>query len=138
MQNEKMQSKLLRLITLLAILVCLPLQGLAAVVMPACQAHGKMTEMHAGASHVQASDDCDHHSVKNSVDCDHHHDNAPQSKKSPCDKCFSCYLSATQAVFSQLLVVDALGVTVRVAAPLSDMSDALPSSLYHPPRSTFA
>jgi len=133
-----MQSKLLRLITLLAILICLPLQGLAAVVMPACEAHGQMTEMSSGVGQAQAPDDCDHHSVTNAEDCDHHHNQAPHSKNSPCDKCFSCYLSATQAVFTQLLAVDALGVTVMVAAPLDDMSDALPSPLYHPPRFTFA
>jgi len=125
-QNKNMHSKLTRLITLLAILVCLPLQGLAAVTMPACQAHGQKMEMHADVGQAQASDHCDHH------------DKAPQSKNSPCDKCFYCYLSATQAVSPHLLTVDALGVTVMVAAPLAGMSDALPSSLYHPPRSTFA
>lgn len=134
-----MHSKLARLVTLLAILVCLPLQGLAAVTMPACQAHGQEMELHAVAGQAQASDNFDHHSyAKNSVDCDHHHDKAPQSKNSPCDKCFSCYLSATQAISPHHLTVDALGVAVMVAAPLVDMSDAHPSSLYHPPRSAFA
>jgi hypothetical protein len=133
-----MHSKLTRLITLLAILVCLPLQGLAAVAMPACQTHGQQMAMHADADRAQASDDCDHDDVKRSVDCDHHHDKTHQSKSSPCDKCFSCYLSATQAVLPQLLAVDAIGVAVKIAAPQSGMSDALPSSLYHPPRTTFA
>ncbi len=133
-----MYCKLTRLITLIVLLICLPLQGVAAVVMPACQSHGQSTEMHANVAHVQASDDCNHHSVNNSVDCDHPHDKAPQSKKSPCDKCFSCYLSATQAVSPQLLSIDAFGVAVKVAASLAGMSDALPSPLYHPPRSTFA
>lgn len=133
-----MHSKLTRLITLLAIMICLPLQGLAAVTMPACQAHGQKMEMHADVGQAQASDDCDHHEIKHSDDCDHHHDQSPQSKKSPCDKCFSCYLSATQAVSPHLLTVDALGVTVMVATPLAGMSDTFPSSLYHPPRPTFA
>ena len=133
-----MHSKLTRMITFLTILVCLPLQGLAAVAMPACQAHGQKMAMHADADQAQASDDCDHHEVKHSADCDHQHDKAPQSNNSPCDKCFSCYLSVTQAVFPQLLTVDALGVTVMVAAPLANMREALPSSLYHPPRPTFA
>lgn len=133
-----MHSRLTRLITLLAILVCLPLQGLAAVTMPACQAHGQNMAMHSDVGQAEASDDCDHHEVKHSADCDHHHDQAPHSKNSPCDKCFSCYLSATQAVSPQLLTVDAFGVMVMVATPLAGMSDALPSSLYHPPRPTFA
>lgn len=138
MQNEYMHSRLTRLIMLLAILVCLPLQGLAAVTMPACQAHGQTMEMHADAGRAQASDHCDHPENKYSADYEHHHDKAPQSKSSPCDKCFSCYLSATQAVFPHLFAVDALGVTVMLAAPLADMRDALSSSLYHPPRPTFA
>lgn len=137
MQNKNMHSKLTRLITLLAILLCLPLQGLAAVTMPACQAHGQKMEMHEDVGQAQVSDHCDHHDVRH-ADCNHHHDQAPKSKNSPCDKCFSCYLSATQAVFTQLLAVDALGVTVMIAAQLDDMSDALPSPLYHPPRPTFA
>ena len=133
-----MRSKLTRLIMLMAILVCLPLQGLAAVTILACQAHEQKMAMHADVGQTQASDPCNHHEIKHSDDCDHHHDKAPQSKNSPCDKCFSCYLSATQAVFPHLLAVDAPGVTVMVAAPLAGMSDALPSSLYHPPRPTFA
>ncbi len=131
-----MHSRSSRLITLLVILICLPLQGLAAVVMPACQAHGQMVEMHAEATPTQA-DGCTHHIASTGMDGSPN-DQAPHSMPSSCNTCFYCYLSATQAVPLPPLAVDVIGVAVMVAAPLAGIPDAPPSPLYHPPRPTFA
>jgi hypothetical protein len=122
-----MHSKLSRVMTLLAILVCLPLQGLAAVTMPSCQAHQQSMEMHADAGDMM---DMSH--------CGHHHDGNPQAKKAPCDKCFACYLSAAQALVSYSTPFMAHGASPMVAGLVKEVQNPVPSPLFHPPRPTFA
>jgi hypothetical protein len=125
--NAAMSSKLTRLIVLFAMLVCLPLQGLAAATMPACQADGKNMAAASNASQVLMM-----------AGCDHTHDGATPTKKSPCDHCVSCQLSVTQAF---LPVSPALGFNVAagvVAAAPAQIPDSLPSSLFRPPRLTLA
>jgi hypothetical protein len=124
--NEIMYSKLSRLITLFAILVCLPLQGLAAVTMPSCQAHGQQMEMHIDADQSGDMSYCDHH------------DSDQPSKNAPCDKCFSCYLSAAQAIIPFNISIELDGVTPKVTGPVAEIPDSFTSSLFRPPRSTFA
>lgn len=121
-----MYSKLSRFITLFAILVCLPLQGLATVTMPSCPAHGQKTEMHVDVIKAGDMSHCEHH------------DSDRQSKNAPCDKCFACYLSVAQAIMPFSIVVELNGVSPMVATLQSGMPDSLPASLFHPPRSTFA
>jgi len=121
-----MHSKLIRLITLFVILVCLPLQGLAAVAMPACQAQHQNMEMHnAGQAGVMSH-------------CGHCHDDGQPSKSAACDQCFTCHLSAAQAIIPFSLPMAIKGVAPMVAAPLAGTSDSLPSSLFRPPRLTLA
>ncbi|OIQ84900.1 hypothetical protein GALL_332600 [mine drainage metagenome] len=122
-----MHSKLNRLIMLFAILICLPLQGLAAVTMPSCHVHDQKMEMHVDADHSEVMSHCDHH-----------HDGDHSNKNTPCDKCFSCYLSATMAMISFNISVELNGVSPMVAGPALEISDLVPSPLFHPPRSTFA
>lgn len=121
--NVLMHSKLSRLMTLFVILICLPLQGLAAVTMPSCQAHGQKIEMHAVAGDMA---DMSH--------CDHHHDGKAQPKKAPCDKCVACYLSAAQALISFVMSVNTPGVSPMVAGLVKEVSDPVTSSLFHPLR----
>jgi hypothetical protein len=122
-----MHSKLNRLIALCAILICLPLQGMAAVTMPSCHVHGQNTEMHVDADHSEAM-----------PHCSHHHDGDHSNKNTPCDKCFSCYLSATLAMIPFNIAVELNGVSPMVAGPTLEILDSIPSPLFHPPRSTFA
>jgi hypothetical protein len=117
-----MHSRPSRIVTLLAILICLPLQGLAAVTMPSCQIHDQKTEMHFDANNSQSM-----------AHCSHHHDDRQKSKNSSCNKCINCYLVATAIIpFSMLLIIN--GVTPLVAAPVADIPDSLQTSLFHPPR----
>ena len=124
-----MYLKVTRLFTLFTVLICLPFQGLAAVAMPTCAAHDQKAEVHADAGVMV---DMTH--------CDHHHDGKSQSqtKKAPCDKCFSCYLSATQAIVPFAIAVNALGATTIVAGPIKEFRNQVLPPLFHPPRLTFA
>lgn len=127
-----MHSKLSRLIVLFALLVCLPLQGLAAVTMPACLAHGQEMVIHADVDQTEVMSHCDQHR-----DSDHQSKNHP-SKNAPCDKCISCYLSASMAIMPSNLSVGMDGVARMAASLVTQILDSVPSSLYYPPRSIFA
>jgi hypothetical protein len=121
-----MYSQLTKFIVLLALMVCLPLQGLAAVTMPSCQAHDTKMEMHVATGHADSMERCEHHAA------DH------VTKKSPCDKCLSCYLSAAQAIIPFNIAFD-----LSTANPMIDTLtlvtlNAVPSSHFHPPRTTLA
>ncbi|CAG4884963.1 conserved exported protein of unknown function [Georgfuchsia toluolica] len=122
-----MYSRLSRLMTLFAILICLPLQGLAAVTMPSCQAHGQKMEMQATTGEMA---DMSH--------CDHHHNGKPQPKKAPCDKCFACYLSTAQAIIPFVMSVKASGASPMNDGLTREIPEPVPSSLFHPPRSILA
>lgn len=121
--NQTMYSKLTRLITLFALLICLPLQGLAAVTMPSCQMHGQKMAMQADAV---AMSHCNHHSKEQ------------PSKQVPCDKCFSCHLSAAQTMIPFNISVVSGGVAPMIANITQEVPDAVPSSLFHPPRTILA
>ncbi len=131
-----MHSNLARSVTTFAILICLPIQGMAAVVMPACQTHGQKLEMHTIINESDANSDFVHHQVQLSSNCDQHHTDGHQTKSSPCDKCFFCYLSTTQAVIPLIISIDVISAVIIAAAPSAVVPDAISVSLYHPPRST--
>lgn len=94
--------------------------------MPSCQAHEQKMEMHVAADHSDGMSHCDQH------------DSGQPSKNAPCDKCFSCYLGATQAIIPFNFSVESIGGTPMIAGPAAEIPDSIPSSLFHPPRSTFA
>ncbi len=121
-----MYSRLSRLITLFAILICLPLQGLAAVTMPSCQSHGQKMEIQIDAGQANTMSHCDSH------------DGDQPSKNTPCDKCFNCYLNAAQAITPFNLFVEVNGNAPMFAGPVAEIPDSVPSSLFHPPRPIFA
>lgn len=118
-----MYSRLSRLMALFAILICLPLQGLAAVTMPFYMAHQQTMEMNAAAGDMA---DMSH--------CGHRHDGNPQPKKAPCDKCLVCYLSAAQALVPFVMPVDAPDGALLVTGQTRGIPEPIPASLFHPPR----
>lgn len=121
-----MYYKLSRLITLFVILACLPLQGLAAVTMPSCQMHDSKAVMYVGADHSGNMSHCDHH-------------NADQpTKKTPCDKCFACHSIVAQAITPFNISVEFSGSSPMFTSQMTEIPDTVPSSLFHPPRLTFA
>jgi len=123
-----MCSKPIRFVTLLVMLICLPLQGLAAVTMPSCQAHDQKMEMQVDTDNAQ-SQAMDH--------CSHHGDIDQKSKNTTCNKCISCYLVATAMIpFSMLISTN--GDAILVPAIAADIPDFLLTSLFHPPKSILA
>ncbi len=121
-----MRFKLTKFIVLLALMVCLPLQGLAAVTMPSCQAHDTKTEMHLGTNHSDTMAHCEHH------------DSNHVTKKAPCDKCLSCYLSIAQAIIPVNIAFDLSVANPMFDAPILASLNSVPSSHFHPPRATLA
>ena len=121
-----MYPKLSRLIVLFAMLVCLPLNGMAALVMPACETHGQAMVMHAEDGKMDAMPGCGHHDTK------------PQSGKAPCDKCFSCQMPSAQAITPFFLSVSVAVDVQQFSAVMAKKPQSISSSLFRPPITTFA
>lgn len=121
-----MYSRLSRLIVLFAMLVCLPLNGLAASTMLACDMHGQTIAMHADADQMNAMPGCDQHESK------------PQSGKTPCDKCFACHMSSAQAIISFVLPMQAMAAIQKFSVVMAEMPQSVSSSLFRPPILAFA
>ena len=121
-----MYSRLSRLIVLFAMLVCLPLNGLAASTMPACDAHGQAIVMPADADQADAMPGCDHHETKS------------QSAKIPCDKCFSCHVVTAQAIVPFAFTVQAMVASTKFSAAIAEKPQSVSSSLFRPPISSFS
>lgn len=108
-------------------LICLPLEGIAAVVMPNCQ----MQDTHQvtiGAS-MSNIDDMTH--------C-HHHDAAKSTKNVTCDKCLPCHLSIAQAIIPFTPPLEISGALPMHSNEITEVPDNIPPSLFHPPRQAFA
>jgi len=121
-----MYFKLSRLIVLFAMLVCLPLNGLAALAMPACEAHGQAMVMHADDGQTDAIPGCDHHDTK------------PQSGKTPCDKCFTCHMASAQAVIPFAFSMQVIDATRKFSAVMVEKPQSISTSLFRPPILAFA
>ena len=123
---KSMYSKLSRLIVLFAMLVCLPLNGLAASTMPACEVHGQGMVMHADADQMAAMPGCD----------DHH--SQQKSENTPCDQCFSCHLAAAQAIMPSALSMQVMVAVRKFSAVMAEKPQSVSFSLFRPPISAFA
>lgn len=120
-----MCSKLIRLIVLFAMLVCIPLQGLAAITMPACQIHSPKVEMHVG-DQLDSMPHCDHHGSKQ------------PSKNTSCNECTYCFLTVAQAITPSKITIEFNSDTVTFTDPVARIPDLVPSTLFHPPRSALS
>ena len=121
-----MRSKLTKYIVLLALMVCLPLQGLAAVTMSSCQTHDVKMKMHVTAGQSDSMEHCEHHAAEH------------VTKKSPCDKCLSCYLSVAQAIIPINIAFDLSAANPMIDTLTLVTLNAVPSSHFHPPRTSLA
>ena len=122
-----MHSKLTRIIVLFAMLLVLPLNGLAALAMPACDMHGQDMVMHADDGQMDAMPGCDHHESKHSP-----------SGKTPCDKCLSCHMASAQAIIPFAFAMQGL-VAIREFPPaMAEKPQSVSSSLFRPPIPAFA
>jgi hypothetical protein len=108
-------------------LICLPLEGIAAVAMPNCQMHDPH-QMMVGAD-MNNMDDMTH--------CDHH-DSAKPANNVTCDKCLSCHVSVAQAIIPFKTPLEFSGALPMYSTEITEVPDTAPASLFHPPRQTFA
>jgi hypothetical protein len=116
----------IRLLVLFAMLVSLPLNGLAAITMPACDAHGTAMKMHMDAEQMAAMPDCDHHEPE-----------AP-SGKTACDQCFSCHVVSAQALVPIILSLPEMAIALKFSAAIAEKPQSVVSSLFRPPISVLA
>jgi hypothetical protein len=108
---------------LFAMLICLPLEGLASVTIPSCQMHTSKMQM------TTAQEDMTHCGM-------HKSDIAPKS--TPCDKCTYCFLNAAQAIIMLNHPIYMDGISPMFTSLTAVISDPIPTSFFHPPRLTLA
>lgn len=108
---------------LLVVLICLPLQGLAVVTMPACHAHGPGMGMHVDADQA----------VGAMAHCDEHEPDQPPAN-TPCDKCFHCFLGAAQAIMPAAITLAVSGNASVTAGLIAEIHESFFSSPFRPPR----
>ena len=115
--------RIIRSLVALALLLCLPLQGLAAtadhmLMPPDASVAASMPAMDAGTN-----DHCMQHA----------HDAQPKKSDTACDKCFSCHISIAQALmpFMASFELGAAGVAVPAAA--AEKPSTLIFPLFRPP-----
>lgn len=125
-----MRNRLTKLIILLVLTICLPLQGLAAASMASCQTHAAKVAAPINSSASDNMDHCKNHSKNYS---DHH-----SSKKTSCDKCITCYLSVAQAIIPFHVSFDLSTTNATVTTVVLAKINPVPSPHFHPPRTTLA
>jgi hypothetical protein len=129
-------KRIAKLIAVFVLVVCLPLEGLAAVAMPACDAHcGTTHAMDMKADAASGMTDMSHCSQAMSHHCNMGH----KSDKSSCNHCNACSLSAAQVVpsyalpFVAVISTNALPSGLDITKPTS-----VSTSLFRPPITTSA
>ncbi|GBG13354.1 benzoate transporter [Novimethylophilus kurashikiensis] len=121
--------KLLKFLVAVFLVLCLPLQGLAGVTMPACAGHAPVAVQMAD-DHDAMESHCQHMKMAAEKKAHDH--------KISHDKCAACYISVSQAIVPQVTVaVPLLGTTAYSHLALVEYQTQL-STPYHPPRSTAA
>ncbi len=105
--------------------ICLPLEGMATLTMPNCPMH-KPHQMMVGVD-MSNLDDMAH--------CDHHGTASP-AKNDTCEKCLPCHLSVAQAIIPFNPPLEFSGALPMYSTEFTEVPDAVPPSLFHPPRQT--
>lgn len=124
--------KLLKLMVAVLLVLCLPLQGVAGVTMPACAEHEPVS-IQMNADHAAMGSHCEHMKMAMEKTAKKAHDH-----KMSHDKCAACYISVAQALMPKVTVaLPALASTAYPTMSLSNYQTRL-STPYYPPRSTSA
>lgn len=124
----------IRLFTIAVLAVSIPIQGFAAVMMPACNPASMMVRDSMAMEKVSISMDAvTTQSAGESDCCQHNH----ESHKTPEQKCYICHLSVYQLPAMGLLVVADDATTVYHDL-ISQNYHTVHPPLFHPPKSTSA
>ena len=122
--------KLIKFMVVVMLAVCLPLQGVAGVTMPACADHDPVAQtvaaagapahcMHAMDAHAQPSHD-------------------GKMDKSSHAKCYACYLSVAQAISPSITPLAPAGAVADYSHMVDNKYQTRLSPPFHPPKSTLA
>lgn len=125
-QNHRMHSQLWRTLVFVVMMACLPLQGLAALTMPACQMPHQQPDRQQ-ADRQQANQDS---AVSH---CDHHPTGQHQPDKNACDKCVSCWLILSQALIPDGSAVVESSLGEKFFASADEATDSISPPLFRPP-----
>jgi len=127
--------KLIKFMVAAFLVLCLPLQGIAGLTMPACAGH-EPASVQMTVGHTAMGSHCEHMKMgaeKTVKSAEKAHDH-----KLAHDKCAACYITVAQAIVPRIEVaVPVLAGTVYPAMAVTDYQTQL-STPYHPPRSTSA
>jgi len=108
-------------------LICLPLEGMAAVAMLNCQMHNPQQMMVAA----------DMNNIADMAHCDKHDSEKP-ANNATCDKCLPCHLNVAQAIILFNTSLEFSGALPMYSTQITEIPDTVPSSLFHPPKQTIA
>lgn len=120
-----MNFRLYKSIVFFTMLVCLPLQGLAAITMPGCAMNESSVELHVDADNVDSMHNC------------HNDDNQP-SKSTFGNKCSYCFLTLSHAITPFNISVELDSSTALFSDMFAKIPDLVPTSPYTPPRSALS
>jgi hypothetical protein len=119
-----------RLIALIVLTVCLPLQTLGAVTMPFCEAGDMASANMAGMDHSMPMDHADHAMPH---EAGGHGDQQPQGGMD-CNECGLCHLACASALPSSMPVLSDVLQSVRLPAVMAHLSSFQPDLVLKPPR----
>ena len=130
--NRYDMSKPIKFVLAVMMMICLPLQGVAAAVMPFGMAHQNMVadvaamdQDNGQMDHAMSGDMGKQHCL------DHHAKSSPE--KSTCDKSAHCPLCAIQAIITTSLDVGSDAGTQSHSGLVTHQPQPIPTLLFRPP-----
>jgi hypothetical protein len=117
--------RLYRWIIAVLLMLCLPLQGMAAVALPMGMAHESAIEI---SKPAQANETADQHCMQQAQDED-------KSKQSatPCDNCFTCHIIVAQALMPATAQIHIEQGSMPVDLSIGDKVAFLTFPFFRPP-----
>ena len=118
------------------LLVCLPIQGLASVIMPVCQSattHSSITVSQEVVTHSGLHCDMLANHANHNQYAGHH-----GSQRLPCDHCVACMAGATLILPTMPEMHSLQLANVLYSQVVTTEYQTVSSQLFHPPRSTSA
>lgn len=106
--------------------ICLPLQGLATLVIPNCQMHDSDQSVSVDMTNMDDMTHCNHH------------DTTKPTKSVTCNNCLPCHLSVAQAIIPISTLLEFGGALPMYSAEVNEVPDTVLPSLFHPPKHIFA
>ncbi len=126
----------------LLLIICIPLQGLAAASMPACQHMAAMLQAQAAADMDMSNMTmpADQDMTMDMADCEQHHaaPSTQQNHGTDCHKCYFCTLGVIAWLMPQIADISIVQANTLHASQLVLLNQTTNSPPYHPPRTLSA